>query len=98
MEDLPERPSGGTGKKIGQSLRAALKRGWGVYGSAAERMGVMPKKIPAEQIDKHTVAKVIIEDIWAEGARLGDRTNLPISPSTLLDNMGHMVVSGSADY
>ncbi|MBI2039864.1 hypothetical protein HYT18_02220 [Candidatus Microgenomates bacterium] len=71
-----------------------VKRGLSELGNYfKETFGVGPDKVPAEKIDQAAVAKVILYDTLAEGMRLGDHSQIPFSLTTLLDNMGHVVMS-----
>lgn len=84
--------------KLGQVFNKAAKRTRHAYNKVAEWSGLAPEKIPAERIDEHAVTKTIIGSIWAEHMRFGDKTDDPISPATILANMGHPVLLNTDDY
>lgn len=90
MESLKQTPKEGFGAKI----RGGLLR-LGHY--IKETASAGPKRVPAGEIDQPTVAKIIIHDILAEGTRLGDRSSIPFSHTTLLASLGHVVLFNSDD-
>ena len=47
----------------------------------------MEPNVPLVEINDQLVAEVIRSQIWAEGARLGDRTDKEFSATTLLDQI-----------
>lgn len=88
-----ENPFGSESKvtKLGNTIKNAVGKRWRAYHEY-----VVGPTIPLKEINEQRVAKTITHDIWAERTRLGDKSNQPISTSTVLFHLGY--ATGSGDY
>src|SRR3989338_10714833 len=98
MENSPEGGSPSRIGKIRRSVKGVLDHGWDVYRGVVERIGWIAEKIPAEQINEHTVAKTIVGSFWGEQMSFGDKTGVHISAADILANMGHVATLNTDDY